>query len=127
MRISLDTNRYVDLIAAVPETVEIISQAEEILVPFVVLAELHDGFLGGNRKTRNVEVLNRFLDLPIVDVVFADAQTVGIWAELSSSLRRKGISMPHNDIWIAAISIQNGARLYTRDSHFDHMPQVLKV
>lgn len=40
MRIALDTNRYVDLCRGVDETLEILEHAEEILMPFVVLAKL---------------------------------------------------------------------------------------
>ena len=45
MRVALDTNRYVDLCKGVKETVEIAETADEVFLPFVVVAELRAGGL----------------------------------------------------------------------------------
>jgi predicted nucleic acid-binding protein len=43
MRLALDTNRYTDLARNVPAVVALVEQADEIYLPFVVLAELRSG------------------------------------------------------------------------------------
>ena len=61
MRLALDTNRYTDLCKGVEETVELVSTAESVFVPFVVVAELRAGFAFGKRSAENERVLRRFL------------------------------------------------------------------
>ena len=75
MRIAIDTNRCVDFARAVPEAVERLRRADEIVVPFVVLGELRAGFAGGARSGENEANLVRFLDSRRVDLVFADEDT----------------------------------------------------
>ena len=41
--VALDTNRYVDLCKGEPETLELLEQAEAIMLPFVVVAEPRAG------------------------------------------------------------------------------------
>ena len=44
------------------------------------------------------------------------------YAEIHGALRRAGKPIPTNDLWIAAIAIEYGLVLYTRDAHFSHVP-----
>lgn len=124
MRIALDTNRYADLVAGVPEAVDVVGRASEIVVPFVVLAELHDGFRSGSRRAENEAVLASFLRKPGVRVFYANADTVDIWADIGGQLRSKGKHLSHNDQWIAAICLQQILRLYSRDTDFKHVPHL---
>lgn len=124
MRIALDTNRYVDLVAGVRDAVEVIGSASEVIVPFVVLAELHDGFRTGNKRAENEAVLASFLRKPGVRVIYANADTVDLWADIGTQLRSKGKRLSHNDQWIAAICMQQSLKLYSRDSDFRHVSQL---
>ena len=45
----------------------------------------------------------------------------------SPSSRRQGTPIPVNDLWIAAVVMEHGLDLYSRDSHFDHLPQLPRV
>jgi tRNA(fMet)-specific endonuclease VapC len=40
------------------------------------------------------------------------------YAQIRHVLRVKGRPIPENDIWIAAVAIQYGLILLTRDAHF---------
>jgi predicted nucleic acid-binding protein len=40
-------------------------------------------------------------------------------------LRKRGTSIPTNDIWIAASAMQYGLRLLTADRHFLKVPQII--
>ncbi len=49
MRIALDANRYTDLCQGDLEVARILEDADEVLVPFAVLAELRAGFAMGGQ------------------------------------------------------------------------------
>ena len=38
-----------------------------------------------------------------------------------------GTPIPTNDIWIAALALEHSLVVYTRDTHFDHLPQIPKI
>ena len=40
------------------------------------------------------------------------------YAEIHKDLKSRGKTIPTNDLWIAAIAIEHGLALYTRDAHF---------
>lgn len=127
MRIAIDTNRYVDFAKGLPEAVERVRRAEEIVVPFVVLGELRAGFAGGTRSGENEANLVRFLNSRRVDVVFADEDTTHHYARLFHQLRRQGTPIPTNDLWIAALVVQHELHLFARDTHFDHLAQIPRL
>ncbi|HEX3358638.1 MAG TPA: type II toxin-antitoxin system VapC family toxin [Tepidisphaeraceae bacterium] len=127
MRIVLDTNRYADLDRGVPEVTVRVSEANEVYLPFVVLAELHAGFRNGSKRSDNERRLNRFLSQPGIGVIYPDEKTVDIYADFSTQLRRQGSPIPDHDIWIAALALQHNLTLYSRDKHFDHLPQIARI
>jgi tRNA(fMet)-specific endonuclease VapC len=127
VRVALDTNRYVDLCKGVPETVELVEQAETIVLPFVVLGELRAGFAHGRRQAENERTLLRFLLKDGVRVIFADDQTTHHYASLFRQLRKQGTPMPTNDMWLAALVLQHNLALHARDKHFDRLPQLVIV
>jgi tRNA(fMet)-specific endonuclease VapC len=127
MRIVVDTNRYRDFCDNVPEALKIFQRAERIVVPFVVLAELKAGFMSGSRSRENEKVLNSFLSRPRVITFFADEQTTFHYARLFFQLRSQGTMIPVHDIWIAALAVQHGLHLFSRDSHFEHLPQIPRL
>ena len=127
MRIALDTNRYVDLWRGVAETVNVLEQAEAVLVPFVVLGELRAGFAHGRRHAENERTLRQFLLKDGVDVLFADDQTTHHYASVFRQLRKQGTPIPTNDMWLAALVLQHNLALHARDKHFDRLPQIVRV
>lgn len=127
MRLALDTNRYVDAQAKLPAAVRAVEDADEILLPFVVVAELRVGFLGGNRPVENERLLGVLLAKPNVSILHPDDQTTHHYARLYQQLRRQGTPIPTNDVWIAALVVQHGLILYARDRHFDHLPQIPRL
>jgi len=127
VRIALDTNRYVDLCKGAEETVRLVSTAEAVFLPFVVVAELRAGFALGRRSAENERVLRRFLLKDGVDVLFADDQTTIHYASVFRQLRLQGTPIPTNDIWISALVLQYNIALHDRDRHFGHLPQIVRV
>jgi tRNA(fMet)-specific endonuclease VapC len=127
MRLALDTNRYTDLTRGDAAVVMLVERAEEVLLPFIVLAELRAGFSVGTRGAENERVLRRFLMKRGVTVLFADEQTIEHYVSIFRQLRRQGTPIPTNDLWIAALVLQHGLVLCARDRHFDHLPQLIQV
>ena len=124
MRLTVDTNRYRDLCDGDAKVVRTIEHAETVTVPFVVLAELRAGFAVGSRGRENERVLHAFLNKPGVDVLFATEATTRAYADLYRQLRTQGKPIPTNDLWIAALVVEHGTILYSRDEHFRHLPQL---
>jgi len=42
-----------------------------------------------------------------------------IYGRVKNELHRKGTPIPENDVWIAALALQHGLAVATRDRHFD--------
>ncbi len=124
MRFAIDTNRYIDLSRGEEEVVRRIEEAEEVFVPFVVIAELRAGFAVGARGHANEQALNRFLSEPGINPLFADDITTQTYAMLYRQLRQQGTPIPTNDLWIAALAAQHGLSLYSRDVHFRNLAQL---
>jgi predicted nucleic acid-binding protein len=126
MKLALDTNAYTDLAKGVPRVASVVATAAHVYLPFTVVAELRAGFAVGTRGPDNERVLSQFLTKPNVAILFPDDQTIVQYALLFKQLRGAGKMIPANDLWIAAM-VQHGLTLCTRDSHFDHLPQISRA
>jgi predicted nucleic acid-binding protein len=127
LRLALDTNRYTDLCRGDPVTERHVAQADSVYVPFVVAAELRAGFAVGTRGQENERVLRRFLRKPGVQLLLPDEPTTSVYGALFKQLRQQGTPIPTNDLWIAALAVQHGLTLCSRDEHFRHLPQLVRV
>jgi predicted nucleic acid-binding protein len=84
----------------------------------IVLSEL----LAGVRTKRSQDTLKETLEA----LEYAEVSR-GIWilaGEMSSSLRRHGVSIPLTDLVVAALAVENGSELFTGDAHFDRIPEL---
>ena len=124
MRLALDTNRYVDLCRGEDEVVAAVESADEVHLPFIVVGELRAGFVSSKHRSQNEAVLRAFLLKPGVGILFADENTTLHYAAIYRQLRAQGTPIPTNDMWIAALVVQNGLVLMHRDRHFDELPQL---
>lgn len=127
MRLALDTNSYSDLCRGVPEVVERCESAASVHLPLVVVGELRAGFAVGRHGSENERVLQKFLVQPGVEVVCPDEETTFHYAAVYRQLRSQGTPIPTNDMWIAALVLQNGLVLLHRDRHLDQLPQLATI
>jgi len=111
----LDTSAYSGLRQGDSELLELLSGATHILVPSVVIGELLSGFRRGSRDAQNRAQLDTFLSKSLVRVADVTANTAERYAEIDSYVSSKGRPIPRNDLWIAAIALEHGAILLTRD------------
>ena len=94
-------------------------------ITFVTLAELTVGVLK-SRDPRDAwarvrEVLHR------IDIYLATNVTALIYAGIHRDLERRGVLIPVNDIWIAAMCIEAELPVLTRDAHFDRVPDLTVI
>jgi len=127
MKIAIDTHSYRDFCEGTTEAVECLARASEIHIPFVTLAELRAGFLCGSVARRNERILIQFLSRLRVRILLPDEDTTHHYARVFAQLRAQGTPIPTNDMWIAALVLQHDLLLYSRDDHFDHLPQIPRI
>jgi tRNA(fMet)-specific endonuclease VapC len=127
MRLALDANRYSDLVRSDAEVFRTLEEADAIFMPFVTIAELRAGFLLGTRGRENERLLRRFLQRQDVVSLYPDENTTAHYAAIYRQLRRQGTPIPTNDMWIAALVLQHDLVLYSRDAHFDSLPQISRM
>ena len=84
-----------------------------------IIGELCFGAQKSQKVTENLHRINMFIEQHILFP--CDLETAQWYGIIKDRLRRKGSLIPDNDIWIAAIAIQHGLILVTRDSHFEEV------
>jgi tRNA(fMet)-specific endonuclease VapC len=126
VRVALDTNRLTDLFQGDAELADRLGECDEVWIPLIVLAEIKAGFLGGSQQHRNEILLRSFLAKPTVDILLPARETAEHYARLFVQLRRAGTPIPDNDLWIAALALEHDLVLFTRDRHFESVPQLLR-
>lgn len=117
-RIVLDTNAYAALTKGEIAIKGVIENADQVILPVFVLAELLFGFKNGSQEQVNTVLLDNFLQLPGVSVYHSTNETAQIYADLAFELKQIGKPIPSNDIWIAACAIETGSVIITYDRHF---------
>ena len=122
MKVCLDTSAWVWFRKNEPEVVSRIQQATAVYVPATAIGELEAAFLRGNRARENQLVLDAFLEEPLVHEVAIDRKVARRYGALFAKLRTLGTPIPINDVWIAAASMEVGARLLTFDRDFECVP-----
>ena len=127
MKVLLDTNRLSDALLQVDDVIERLESAEAIYVPVVALGEMRSGFLHGRRAKENESRLQWFLAQDGVSTVGLDAPVSHRYAEIHHALRARGTPIPTNDLWIAAIAIEHGLVVYSRDAHFAAVPGLARI
>jgi tRNA(fMet)-specific endonuclease VapC len=118
-RYLLDTNILIGLFANESAVTKFLREAEEVFVPSIALGELYYGACKSSRVEENMARIN---DLAASSVVLVcGTETAQQYGEIKNRLRQKGHPIPENDIWIAAIAMQNDLTLVARDAHFEEV------
>jgi tRNA(fMet)-specific endonuclease VapC len=121
----LDTNALSALFDGDPGLKVVIDKADRICLPVVVLGEYRFGLLGSRRRREAEADLERFQ--AIANVLMVDTETVRPYANISHQLKHAGKPIPANDMWIAALAIQHGLPIVSKDKHFDRVPGVRRI
>jgi len=113
----LDTNALSAAADDDPDVIAILSRAEQIAIPVIVLGEYRYGIAQSRNRASYENWLTGLLqDCNVLDVT---EPTTHCYAEITLELKRKGRPIPTNDLWIAALCRQHVLPLLSRDRHFD--------
>ena len=115
----LDTNIVIAVFAQDVSVLQKLGQAGEVFVPSIVLGELNYGAGKSARADENIARIDEFAANSAVLV--CDTETAQHYGQIKNALRAKGRPVPENDIWIAAIAVQHGLTLVSRDAHFQEI------
>ena len=118
-KVLLDTNLVIALFAGEPEVLARLQQQSAVFLSVPVLGELRYGAVASTRVEQNLRKLDQLAHA--VPVLICDERTADFYARTKAGLRSKGRPIPENDVWIAAIALQHGLTLVTRDSHFEYV------
>ena len=127
MKICIDTNIYTACKKGDTEILGFLEEADEVLVPSVVLGELYAGFYIGKLRAKNIGELEEFLDVPGIHVVEINKSIAEKYGYLIKALRDRGTPIPTNDVWIAATALESSAKILSLDKHFDYIPGIINV
>jgi len=120
-KVLLDTNIYVAFKRNDMEIVDAFRHLDYIGIDVTVLAELYSGFKCGKKEKLNRIELKEFINNPRVHLLEHDYTTAEYYSIIYFNLREKGSPIPTNDIWIAAVAMQNGLAVFTKDNHFSYI------
>ncbi|MDP4200431.1 MAG: type II toxin-antitoxin system VapC family toxin [Bacteroidota bacterium] len=123
----IDTNAYAAHFRGDARITALFEQAELLVFPFVVVAELLSGFKLGSREAENRKSLFALLDSSDTSILYPDDETSEYYASIFAELRSKGLPIPTNDLWIAALALQRNLPLCTLDKHFSMIGDLLIV
>lgn len=111
----LDTSVIIDTFRGNDLIRQQLENAGVLYLPSIVVGELHRGLYKSQKADEGRAKIARLQSVSIgLDV---DAHT-GEYFAVDSALAQKGRPIPDNDVWIAALALQHGLRLFTKDNHF---------
>ena len=101
---------------------DVVRSQRRVFIPLIVLAEYRYGVSRSKFRKHHeawlASELKHFQLLPVV------AETTFRYAELRLELKKKGLPIPANDAWIAALALQHGQPVLTKDRHFAHISSI---
>jgi tRNA(fMet)-specific endonuclease VapC len=117
--ILLDSSVVISHLRGKLDIAERVPGPEPIFLSLTALGELYKGVLKSGNPAKNRLELDLFLKT--VAVLHPDTATALHYAQIATGLDKKGIPIPENDIWIAAIALECSIPLATRDAHFERI------
>ncbi len=121
----LDTNIVIALFAEDPSVQKHIAKAGEIFIPAPVIGELFFGAFKSERPKANSARIENFAASNTV--LACDIGTSREYGRIKNILHKKGFPIPENDIWIAALAMEHGLTLVSRDEHFKKIDKLKRT
>lgn len=121
-RFILDTNIVIANFSGETSIKEHLLKADEVFISSTVLGELFFGAFKSKRSKTNLKRISDFADS--ITILTCDRDTAYQYGIVKKKLQEKGKLIPENDIWIAAVAMQNDLILVSRDGHFDEVEEL---
>ncbi len=117
-QVLLDTSAYAAFKTNNDVVVEIVRHVDSLSFNSIILGELLGGFAHGSKEEQNRKELAQFINNPRITIFSITENTAKYYAIIYANLRKKGLPIPTNDIWIAATALEHGLMLCSFDKHF---------
>ncbi|RJX25494.1 MAG: PIN domain-containing protein [Dethiobacter sp.] len=122
MKIIVDTSIWIEYFKKKAEIVAFIDR-ELLAGTTYMVGPVVSELLQGVKTEKELDSLLNCIDaVPFIESNIADWRLAG---SISFRLRKDGLTIPLTDLLIAAVSINNGAYVYSPDHHFILIPDVL--
>jgi tRNA(fMet)-specific endonuclease VapC len=121
----LDTNALSAFADGVPRVVEQVAAADELHIPVIVLGEYRFGIAISRRRREYEAWLAR--GRAFWNVLPVSEETAVYYASIRQELKKVGVPLPANDVWIAALARQYDLPVLSRDAHFDAVPGLSRL
>jgi predicted nucleic acid-binding protein len=118
----LDTNALSAFVDGDTDVGEVLRRQPRAAIPVIVLGEFRYGIAASKHRATYEAWLEA--ELPHFDVLAVTDETAVAYAALRVALKRSGRPIPANDAWIAALALQHGLPVLSRDQHFDFVPDL---
>lgn len=96
-----------------------LSKYSEIYLPVIAVGELIFGALNSSHVEQNLARYKKLIQRSRTLVI--KESTASTYAKIRLSLKKKGKPIPENDLWIAALYIENKIPLISKDVHFENI------
>lgn len=116
----LDTSIVIRCLRGDPSLISRLYLLQSPIISGVALGELYYGAVLSHRSEAEIRKIDAFI--ANCQLAFPDKLTSAVYADVKVALRRAGTPIPENDIWIAALCIQQDWELAFRDKHFPLVP-----
>ena len=121
----LDTNAVSALADGHLAISDSLAQADELVLPVIVLGEYRYGINQSRHRLRYQAWLAELIAISrILDV---DRFTTDFYAAIRAELKSQGQPIPTNDLWIAALARQHRLPILSRNHHFDSVPGIRRL
>jgi tRNA(fMet)-specific endonuclease VapC len=120
-RVIVDTNIWIEFFkqkSLFGDRLETLILENSAWVCGIIIFELMQGI---KSDTEKFKILGTLSDMHYIEM------SKSLWlksAELSMSLKKKGVNLPLSDIFIAAIALEYDLSIFTLDKHFNQIPGV---
>ncbi len=94
-----------------------------LYISIFTYSEFYYGIINKSEKNKN-KVVERLNDYPLLNTT---RKTAIVFSELLHSVKKKGKIIPHFDLFIAALAIENDMMLITGDNHFKEIPELKSI
>ena len=124
-KVAIDTNIAIAILNGSENTVNYLRSFHQIFIPVTVSGELLFG--AHNSKNTKANLINFRKFIATCHPLSVTNDVAETYASIRMALKRQGTPIPENDIWIAAICIENKLPLVTNDKHFHHIQTLITL
>ncbi len=107
------------------DLLEVLAPPHLLILPVIAIGEYRYGAARSSQRAMAEawlgDVVRRIRVAPIT------VDTAMSYALVRLLLRRKGTPIPANDAWIAALALQHGVPVVSRDTHFDVVDGLARI